>query len=426
MESGMKIVRGIEGTKLTIVCTVESGRPATTLVLSLKEFSVLREGEDRITYSFIPTRKDNMQSIVCSAKSTLLDNPLSLEVQLDIQYSPVVKITSRPTNNKLVLLCNPSGNPASFSFGDWEHWSEFKEHIRNLKGTSEGSLILLKSNNNTELHELDGIYKCKASNGIYDTTGQLYQTGTALVHNKVPPIFVNANKPIQIGRYGQKMNITVLLYNKYDTIQTAISKLNKPLYTKTNQESIWTQDIFHDVNVTVSGVKITFQLTLVKTEDFTDYTIKACNKMGCNELLVKIISENSPETPTNVSVIPFERHIAVSWSPGYNGGFQQTFFVEYQAEDEDVWSRSGPVSANRGRSCTYINRGMASSVNNCPDPSQICELNYIDITFNEASTMRDDFIHGRVDRTIYSEIDIMAAPVAPLSRSESECDESDI
>lgn len=85
MKNGMKVVPGVEGTKLTIVCTVESGKPATTLVLSLTEFSVLREGKDRITYSFIPTRKDNLQSIVCSAKSTLLDNPLSLEVQLDIQ-----------------------------------------------------------------------------------------------------------------------------------------------------------------------------------------------------------------------------------------------------------------------------------------------------------------------------------------------------
>lgn len=39
--------------------------------------------------------------------------------------------------------------------------------------------------------------------------------------------------------------------------------------------------------------------------------------------------------------------------------------------------------------------------------------------------MRGAVIHGNVDRTIYSEIDLMAAPVAPLSSSESECDESD-
>ncbi|CAC5426783.1 unnamed protein product [Mytilus coruscus] len=157
-----------------------------------------------------------------------------------------------------------------------------------LKSTPDGILTILNSSN--RLHETDGIYKCKASNGIYGTKRHLYQIGTTLVHNKVPPIFVNANKPIQFGRYGQKMNLTVLLYNKYGTIQTTISKLFKPLNTETRQETIKTQDISHDVNVTVSGIKITFQLTLDKIEDFTDYTIQACNEMGCNELTVKITS----------------------------------------------------------------------------------------------------------------------------------------
>ncbi|XP_076088491.1 nephrin-like [Mytilus galloprovincialis] len=536
-----------------------------------------------------------MQSIVCSANSTSLAYPMLHEVQLDIQYSPTVEIhvTRIPSKRKLVLICNPNGNPTNYTFGDWEHWSEFKEHIRNLKGTSDGTLTLLRSNNNKGLHKTDGIYKCVVSNGIYGTNGNFYQKGTTLVYNKVPPIFVNANKPIQIGCYGQKLNLTVLLYNKYGTMETTISNPNKPLYTDIYQQMIQTQDIFHDVNVTVSGVKITFQLTLNKAEDFTDYTIKACNEIGCNKLTVEITSENRPETPTNVSVIPFEKHIAVSWCPGYNGGFPQTFFVEYKAEDEEVWIRSGPVTgnfeirmseimydiipntryyvrvlsknkigesntttvitlglsnnkydveaillvllvdiavvlvkavwevvlvvllvviaitvwtasfhlrrkannasdidnpseeevrenfqmepvdnqlylssddpdlapaqnvrnqsvpntrltsstsqdnqtnqmqlhnhneANGGRSCTYIKRGVVPSVHNRQEPRKIHELNYSDITFNDAPTMRGAVIHGNVDRTIYSEINLMAAPVAPLSSSESECDESD-
>ncbi|CAC5372896.1 unnamed protein product [Mytilus coruscus] len=197
------------------------------------------------------------------------------------------------------------------------------------------------------------------------------------------------------------MNLTVLLYNKYGTIQTTKSKLNENLHTETRQKTIKTQDISHDVNVTVSGIKITFQLTLENIEDFTDYTIKACDEMGCNELTVKItsakyqaedeelwsrlepvidnmeirmykilydlipntryyvrvLSKNAigeshttnviildrPEPPKNVSVIPFERYLLVSWFPGYNGGLQQSFFVEYQSEDDKIWRRSRPV-----------------------------------------------------------------------------------
>ncbi|CAC5407978.1 unnamed protein product [Mytilus coruscus] len=381
---------------------------------------ILSGKREEIVYSFILTKKENMQSIVCSAYSRFLDNPLSFEVQLDIQYSPVVEITRRPTELKLILICNPSGNPANYTLGDWEHWSEFREHIQNLEGTPDGTLTFLKSFN--RLHETDGIYKCKASNGIYGTNGHLYQIGTALVYNKVPPIFVIANKPIKFGCYGQKMNLTVLLYNKYGTIQTTISKLSEPLYTETRQAMIKTQDISHDVNVTVSGIKRTFQLTLDKTEDFTDYTKKACNEMGCNELTVKITCANCPEPPTNVSVIPFDRNLAVSWCPGYNGGFPQTFSVEYQAENEEIWKLSGPVIDNREIRMSKI---LYDITPNTRYYVRICGLNYTDITFNEAPTMQDAVIHGSVDRTIYSEIDFMADPVAPLSSSESECDEND-
>ncbi|XP_052079075.1 uncharacterized protein LOC127717472 [Mytilus californianus] len=162
MKKRKQVVRGIEGKNLTIVCIVKSGRPAATLVLKTNGISTWKERRDCVTYSFIPTKKENMQSIVCSAYSTFLANPLSFKVQLDIQYSPVVEITRRLTEHKLILICNPSGNPANYTFGNWEHWSEFREHIQNLEGTPDGTLPLPKSTNTKSLSETDGIYKCKA------------------------------------------------------------------------------------------------------------------------------------------------------------------------------------------------------------------------------------------------------------------------
>ncbi|VDI57359.1 Hypothetical predicted protein [Mytilus galloprovincialis] len=157
-----------------------------------------------------------------------------------------------------------------------------------------------------------------------------------------PPIFSNGNKPIQFGRYAQKMNLTVLMNNKFGTIQTYyISKQNETLDIQGRQEKIKLHDIVQDVNVTVSGIKIIFQLTLYTAEDFTDYTIKACNQKGCNELTVKVKSEYRPQPPTNVSVIPFERYLTISWCPGYDGGYPQTFFIEYKTEYEKKWRRSG-------------------------------------------------------------------------------------
>ncbi|XP_052079064.1 uncharacterized protein LOC127717466 [Mytilus californianus] len=342
-KNGQIVVRGVEGKELKIVCNLKSDIPEINLFMKINREELKRVGSGRLRYRFIPSKRDNMKPFVCSANSSLLDNPLSRKVLLDIQYAPVVKIRKKVTKKKLKLICIPSGNPENYTFDDWEHWSEFNEHIRNVQGTSDGKLIFLKSNNNNRFHENDGIYKCKTSNGINGTNGSLSQKGSVLIHNKVPPIFVNANKPIQYGRYGQKIQLKVQLYNKYGTIQTTISKQNETLDIHGRQERILTQDMFHGVNVTVSGIKITFRLTLAKIKDFTDYTIKACNNKECNVYTVKVTSKCRPEPPPYVSVIPYARYLKVVWDPGFDGGYQQIFFVEYQQEAENTWRRSGPV-----------------------------------------------------------------------------------
>lgn len=100
---------------------------------------------------------------------------------------------------------------------------------------------------------------------------------------------MNSNKEIQNGLFGQKFNLTVMLYNKFGRIQAYISKLNESLNISANKQLILTHELSHNVNITVSGIKVTFQMILDKEDDFTNYTIKACNEEGCNEFIVQII-----------------------------------------------------------------------------------------------------------------------------------------
>ncbi|VDI70161.1 Hypothetical predicted protein [Mytilus galloprovincialis] len=343
-----KVVRGVEGKELKIVCNIESNIPDIAFVMHIHGSESGRVGSGNLTYSFKPSKNDNMKSFACSAYSIFLEKQLSSKELLDIQYPTVVKIRKEVTGTKVKLTCNPRGNPENYTFADWEHWSEFKEFIRNVQGTPDGKLTLLKPNNSNRLHENDGIYKCKTSNGIEGTNGILYQKGSVVLNNKAPPIFVNANTQIQYGHYGQKMYLNVQLYNnKYDTIRTAIAKQNHPINLPGRQERIITHDRFHGINVTVPGLNITFLLTLGGIEDFADYTITACNYWGCNDFTVKVTSNCRPEPPKYVAVITYARYLEVVWDPGFDGGYQQTFFVEYQQEPENTWKRSVPVIDNR-------------------------------------------------------------------------------
>ena len=42
--------------------------------------------------------------------------------------------------------------------------------------------------------------------------------------------------------------------------------------------------------------------------------------------------------PTDLKVTAIYDAIVVSWRPGFNGGFQQSFFVDYQANGNAYWN----------------------------------------------------------------------------------------
>ncbi|XP_076088315.1 neural cell adhesion molecule 1-like [Mytilus galloprovincialis] len=306
--------------------------------------SVLTGNESRLCLEFTALNRSNTGRYTCKATNTVGQTKQSMFYK--VLYPPVTYITKLSIEQTIILTCKSRGEPNNYTFADWEHLSEFKEYIRSFPGTKDGKLTIVKAVNNNRRHENDGIYTCKSTNGILDVHRQLYQNGTILINDEGPPIFVKANKPIQFGQYRQEINLTVFLYNKFGSIQTNITKENKMLNIQTTEEKIVTNDVFHNVNVTVNVIKKTFKIVLDKAEDFNDYTITACNKKGCNAYMVMIKSANRPEPPTNVSVLPYETYLEVSWCPGFDGGFSQTFVIEYKTETEEMWRQTEPVIDN--------------------------------------------------------------------------------
>ncbi|VDI81990.1 Hypothetical predicted protein, partial [Mytilus galloprovincialis] len=83
--NGEKVVRGVEGNDLNIVCNTVSGIPTIKSFMNINGLQFQRVGNGSLTYHFKPSKKDNRKTFVCSAYSPLLDNPLSSKVFLDIQ-----------------------------------------------------------------------------------------------------------------------------------------------------------------------------------------------------------------------------------------------------------------------------------------------------------------------------------------------------
>ncbi|CAC5393252.1 [Mytilus coruscus] len=230
-----KLIRGIEGQKLNIVYTVNSGKPQETLILAENGSTVQSGGNGKIVYSFVPSKKDNMKLFECSVVSSALERQLTVEVILDSQYPPLVNVSYRITLQTINLHCHPESEPKNYTFAKWYFRSEFNETIRKPKRTKTGNLTIKAQSNKTLLEHV-GIYVCRVSNGVIARNGNVYQEGAVYVQ-----------------------------------------------------------------------------------------------------------FEDRPELPNNITVVRYENHMIVSWIRGFNGGFNQDFFIQHQNGDTEWWTTTGPI-----------------------------------------------------------------------------------
>lgn len=104
------------------------------------------------------------------------------------------------------------------------------------------------------------------------------------------PVFVAENKPIQIGKFERGVKFRVTIYDKLFSSIVLIKNNGTTLKIKPTIENITAHDILYGVNVRVPGIQYTFQLYLTSINDFTNYTVEACNNVGCNYFNVQVIS----------------------------------------------------------------------------------------------------------------------------------------
>lgn len=104
------------------------------------------------------------------------------------------------------------------------------------------------------------------------------------------PVFFTDNEPVQIGQYGKIVELTIKFYDKLYNSTVFITKNGTTVRTNARIENITTHEIFYGVRIRVSGIQYTIPLQLTSANDFTNYTVEACNDIGCNNLYVQVQS----------------------------------------------------------------------------------------------------------------------------------------
>lgn len=81
-----------------------------------------------------------------------------------------------------MLSCYGNGIPDTLTFYEWEHTSDYGDHIRFLNGSTNGSLLLPNSNGNEIEYQNNGYYKCTVSNGIPNIHGVTKQSSEVFLY----------------------------------------------------------------------------------------------------------------------------------------------------------------------------------------------------------------------------------------------------
>ncbi|XP_037073212.1 nephrin-like [Pollicipes pollicipes] len=72
------------------------------------------------------------------------------------------------------------------------------------------------------------------------------------------------------------------------------------------------------------------EITDVQLEDYGDYDCAATNRLGSDSHTVELVLPSVPDPPLDLRVLNASSEtVSLGWTPGFDGGFSQTFRVRY-------------------------------------------------------------------------------------------------
>ncbi|XP_063412199.1 hemicentin-2-like [Mytilus trossulus] len=333
-----------EGNKLTVHCIADSNpEPYNYTWAKISETKRLISTLSTIHIDVIQRKDAGLYACVV----TNYIGSGKADTNVVVMYSPKVDImyTNYTENTKQrCLVCKVKGVPEKYTFYEWEHKSYYGDHIRFMSGNQTGSLTLQTDTIRDSGYQDNGYYKCTASNGIADSHGVVKQSAEVYLVVEGKPIFVSDNVDEVYGTYLGYVFLVVNIFSipKYTKLEVLDGR-SQPITFGSNfrliEENTSVMDRFLGTEIKVKGYKITVKIERLANDNIDTYTFKAKNDFGQSVHKISVLSAGTPEPPLNVTVAPVANGARVEWTTNFNGGFKQSFFVEYREQGNKRWEK---------------------------------------------------------------------------------------
>ncbi|CAC5372541.1 CADM1 [Mytilus coruscus] len=283
---------------LSVSCLVDSN-PVITRIFWERNSTVyhVSTGKSTLSLNLFNVSRVDSGTYVCRAANAIGESYDSIEII--VQYPPSIEI--KIDMDKKVLQCNPNGEPQNYTFYPWIHQSEFGDIIRCLKNTE--TINLQVSDDTLNVYQYNGIYICRAGNGVANTNATEIQSGQAFVRQNDKPVFVSQNEHRQYGIPGTKIDLSVFVYSypKFNNLKVTTRGLFSIEYNYIDIENATVIDRFHSNDFRMNGFKITLQGFIIEANDFTSYKFWITNSVGNANFTVDLIdAEKQSGRPLNI------------------------------------------------------------------------------------------------------------------------------
>ncbi|XP_042295747.1 nephrin [Sceloporus undulatus] len=246
-------------------------------------------------------------------------------VTLDVQYAPSIRSIGDPTYVDLggtaEIVCQADANPAPLNMFQWRWLGDLESSLEELGIVllSEGLTGQLRVQEAQRIHA--GLYECQVDNGISPAA-----RSSARLIVRYPPEIIKGPGQRKVAATGDGRSQAVLQCSaqgvprvQFGWAKNGVSlDLNSPRHTVVTDHA----GSLHTSTLTIANVSA--------VHDYATFTCTASNELGTDTLNIQLLSTSRPDPPRQLKVIGVSHNsLALEWTPGFDGGLQQSFRVRY-------------------------------------------------------------------------------------------------
>ncbi|VDH91854.1 Hypothetical predicted protein, partial [Mytilus galloprovincialis] len=262
-------VRIIEGNSLNVYCNVDSSPEVQSVSWLIQNNGETRNyGNGRVLQITVITRRDTGVYI---CKATNMVGSTMAETSVTVMYAPDVTIVyeNYTVNTKSKkLICLPKGVPQNYTFFQWQHKSEYGDHIRFLNGSQDGILLLPNIQDfNTQYYD-NGVYICTVSNGI---------PGVSWTSNRTAAVYLSISGvpriPMNLTLSTKEGNVLVGWIRNFD------GGLKQTFFIEFRESNSKKWTVVQSLNMT-EGDMLSWTIERLQTKTTYNFRMFAQNRLG--------------------------------------------------------------------------------------------------------------------------------------------------